>query len=298
MIPQNPGLIPSPYDKRDILTAEIVPEIKRFPKECPAPFDLDILDQNGYPACVGFAAAGMKQYLEARERIWKVFDGLWLYQECKKIDGIPDFPGTYLRAVLKVLQKKGAKPIGEPELEAEKYRIGGYAQVSPLTFEELKKMIFLYGVVLVGFTGSNEGWQTALIRPPKEGEKTWGHAIFLRSYLEFIDFQNSWKEIWGDKGIGHFDQNYLPFEAWVPLVDFPTNAQLLEIASGYVAKEFLKPEEYYPGQIAQVNTFWGLKLRTEPQGAKLKTLPDKTKVMVLEDKNLEVGGYHWVKVKI
>jgi len=290
------GLIASPYDKRDILTAEIIPEIKRIPKECPCPFDLSILNQNGFPHCVGYSGAGIKQYLEAKEKIWKIYDGSWLYRECKKIDGMPDLDGTYFRILLKVLQKIGAKPLNELESEAGKYKIGAYAQVLPLTFDELKKMIFLYGVVLLGFYGDDIGWQNDYIKPPQTTK--WGHAVFGISYDEsYIYFQNSWGENWGIKGIGHFDKNYLPFEAWIPLIDFPTKYQGIDlIADGYVAKEYLKAIKYYPGQEVKVNTIWGLRLRREPMGTILEILPNGKEIMILEDEDLENGGYKWVKI--
>ena len=42
----NPGLIPSPIDTRDLLSSQFIPEIKRYPREYPEPFDLPILDQD------------------------------------------------------------------------------------------------------------------------------------------------------------------------------------------------------------------------------------------------------------
>jgi len=294
---QFPGAcFPSPIDKRDVLSSEIIPEIKRIPEEVPCAFDLEVLNQNGYPACVGFAGAGMKQYLEAKERINKIFDGLWLYQECKKIDGIPDQPGTFLRAVLKILQTKGAKPVGEPESEAEKYKIGGYAKVDPLTFEEIRKVIAVYNVCLMGFTGSNQGWQTAYVRPPRTGERTWGHAIFSESYIkDFNKFQNSWSEGWGDKGKGYYDKNYLPFEAWIVLIDYPTDLLSVPPLEGWVALPFLKPSIIIGNQV-YLST--ALNLRDAPLGKTLATLPKGQKCVIISEEVIMAGGYSRVKVRV
>ena len=291
--------IPSLLDKRDVLSSEIVPEIKRKPIENPCAFDLEVLYQNGDPACVGFAGAGMEQYITARKRIDKVFDGLWLYNECKKIDGL-DGPGTYLRTMLSVLKNIGAKPIGEPESEAWKYRIGGYARVDPLTFDELQKMIAVYGVALMGFTGSNPGWQTANVRPPMAGEKTWGHAVFEKAYKEIkTDFQNSWKDTWGDNGIGHYDKNYLPFEAWIILNDRPNDLLPNTIMrSGWVADQYVQVNGYMVGQPirSMVNR---LRLRKDPSlsGQILSSISKGQQLIVTGD-GFKGPNYNWVPVKI
>jgi len=287
--------IPSPLDKRDVLSSEIIPEIKRIPTAIPGAFDLEVLFQDGDPACVGFAGAGMKQYLEAKERINKIFDGLWIYDECKKIDNF-DGPGTYLRIMLKVLKNIGAKPIGEPASEAWKYRIGGYARVDPLTFDEIRKATAVYGVVLLGFTGSNPGWQMANVRPPMAGEKTWGHGVFSDSYSQDLnDFQNSWKDAWGDKGIGHYNKNYLPFEAWIILNDRPNDLLPPVQGRGWVADEYLRASGHIIGQ--PVVTTARLNLRNSPSlsGQILSVLPNKQKLTIASEP-VAKDGYNWVQV--
>ncbi len=167
------GCIPSPISDKDKLLSNYIPAIKRYPEVCLPPFDLDVLNQGFEPSCVGFSCSAMKQYMELRERNYKVFDGSWIYNECKKIDGMPTFPGTYLRSGLTILKTIGAKTGNE---NPAKYKIKMFAKVDDLSFEGIKKAIFLYGVVLAGFTGSNEGWKGEVVRPPKAGESTWGHA--------------------------------------------------------------------------------------------------------------------------
>jgi len=238
----------------------------------------------------------MKQYLEARERINKIFDGLWLYRECKKIDGIPNIPGTYFRIVLKVLQKTGAKPTDGLETDASQYKIGGYAQVNPLTFDELKKMIAVYGVVLAGFRGSNAGWQSAYIRPPRAGEATWGHAVFLIGYNEnYLIGENSWGENWGDKGKFYISKDYLPFEAWVILNDLPTEFLNQNAQTGWVAKEYINnPIE--TNDIIETAT--RLKIRETPNGKLINVLAKGQKLVILNEEIKKVGGYNWINVKI
>ena len=291
----NTGLIPSKLDKRDVLTSEIFPEIKRISESCPSPFDLTILNQGNYPHCVGYSAAALKQDKELRERIFKVFDGSWIYLKCKEIDGLPNMAGTFFRAGLKVLQKQGAKPINEPEEEAIKYKIGGYALVDDNSFEGLKKAIFVNGSLLAGFRGTNAGWQTAYVKPPKTGEQTWGHAILLVGYnKDYIVFQNSWGN-WGDNGFGYISKEYMPYliEAWAVLTDYPTEALEFKEARGWTALEFLKPAEYKVGDVV-VPTVSNLRLRFSPMGIIIGYVPQK------ECQILEIGpkksNYQWVRI--
>ncbi len=289
------GLVPSPIDKCDILSSEITPTIKRIPTEFPPPFDLEVLDQNHYPACVGFSCAALKQEKEMRERVVKTFDGKWIYDEAKKIDGIPNFQGTYLRAGMKILLNKGAKPIEQPATEAPKYRIGGYARVDDLSFEGLKKAIAVHGALIVGMRGTNAGWQNAHIRPPKTGEKLWGHAIALIAYTkDYLIFQNSWGN-WGENGLGYIPANYLPFEAWVSLVDRPdTISKIPEIGlTGWIAQKYVRPilckgNKIYP--------YVRLNIREEPFGKKIATL-NRGDVLTIISDEIKINKYKWIKVQ-
>jgi len=132
------GLLPSPIDRRDVVLSSVMPSVVRIPEECPPPFDLDVLDQNGYPHCVGFSCATIKQEKELREKVYEVFDGSWVYKKCKEIDDIPEYQGTYLRAGMKVLQKQGCKPLNGLEESASRFKIGGYAIIDDKTLQGLK----------------------------------------------------------------------------------------------------------------------------------------------------------------
>jgi len=216
------GCIKSKIDTRDVLLSQVQAPIplRELPDNYIIPYQLTILNQNNYPACVGFSSASLKAEKERREQNLIDFDGLWLYQECKKIDGAPDQDGTNLRAAMKVLKNLGAKPLDQSETRASKYKIGGYAQVDDISFKGLKSAIYQNGVILAGFSGDNAGWQTARLKPPVKAQ--WGHAIALIGFnKDYIIFQNSWSEIWGEKGIGYIPKNYLPFESWGILVDLP-----------------------------------------------------------------------------
>lgn len=216
----NKGLIDDPTDFRDFLLEAISKDHIDLPENYEIPYILTKKNQYRKPECVGFSCSLIKDEKERREQNYIDFDGSWIYKRAKEIDNYNGY-GTYFRAGLKVLKNTGAMPLkgGDPSI----FRIGGYARIKP-KFETLKEAIYRYGVVLVGFTMSNEGWKIANVRKPHKGEKTFGHAIACVGFdKDRIKFQNSWGKRWGDKGYGYFTKDYLPMSGWVVLVDLPND---------------------------------------------------------------------------
>ncbi len=280
------GLIESPRDDRDLLSSQIIPDIQRYPEEMPCPFDLSISHQKQEPSCVGHSLATIKQYNELKEKAFKVFDGDWIYKEAKKIDGMPNFQGTYLRSGLSILKNVGAKTgIESPET----YKIIKYAKIDNITPENLKKHLFVYGTILAGFTGSNEGWQNETVRAPKQGENTWGHAVALTHYEKnYIIGQNSWGELAHKKGLFKVPLDYMPFEAWVIVLD-DENIEREPTKTGWVARNFL---DVYNRTTANLNVRDGAGTNYKI----IKTLPKGTKVELVGNANAYNGGYWWSEI--
>jgi len=110
------------------------------------------------------------------------------------------------------------------EKNPSQFKIGSYIAITPITIENLKRAVFEYGAILVGFIGSNEGWRNKFIRPPQQNENQWGHACIAVGWTkEYIIAQNSWGSDWADNGLFYFNENYLPFSAWAVLIDLPNN---------------------------------------------------------------------------
>jgi len=220
-----PGLAKEPVDYRD-LTLGTVQKFTEMPEEYMIPYQLPITYQGKNPHCVGHAGATIKGERERREQNFLNFDPVWLFNECKKIDNLPNARGTSFGACFKTLLKKGMKRL-DGKGDISDYRIGGYAKVQPLTYENIKHAIYQNGAVFAGFTGSNEGWTRSLkgyIRKPIKGEKKWGHAVSLIGYnKDYIIGQNSWGNAWGDKGWFYFNEKYMPFAVWAILIDLPNN---------------------------------------------------------------------------
>ena len=219
------GFITSPKDYRDIPLSAISASENPTPPLYRIPFKLPVKNQGSDPSCVGFAGSYIKEYLEWKETgSYVEFDGLWLYKECKKIDNMPLFKGTFFRSVLKVLYNKGAMPVGGNEEDVEKYRIGGYAKIEDTSPESIKRAIYIYGAILLGFRGSNGGWRSIIIRKPEITEEQWGHAIAGEGFeVDYIDGLNQWGEKYHDKGRLKIPSDYEPVEAWAVLTDLPNN---------------------------------------------------------------------------
>jgi len=280
------GLVPSPPDERDIALSSITPEIQRYPEEFPPIFDLTISNQGSVPSCVGHACATIKQAQEFRERENVFFNGDEIYRECKKIDGIPNVNGTYLRTGMKVLQKIGAKANGNA------YRIARYARVDDISFEGLKKAKTMHGELLAGFYGSNEGWRGEVVRPHRSGENQWAHAIAITGYEKnYLIGHNSWGEKAHNKGLFKIPADYLPFEAWISLDEANTLGE--PIKTGWVASEFLSITG------GSIKTTVNLNIRTSPeikQGNIIMTLPRERAVQFTNREPVKDIKYNWVEV--
>ena len=224
-IPKDPGAILSPTDNRDIAISAVQPviDLRTLPEEYVIPYRLRISYQGIKPHCVGYATATMKEEKERREQIPMDFDGDWIYSECKKIDNYAG-QGTFLRVAMKILKEKGAKPLNGSEVDAAKYKIGAYARVDDLSFAGLKSAIYQNGVIISLYRGSNQNWKSAYV---KRGKEDWGHAVSMIGWKkDYLIFQNSWGEGWGDKGLGYVPIDYQCLEAWAILCDLPTDFEL------------------------------------------------------------------------
>lgn len=248
---KNLVLEPSPVDFRDKPAEAVVSQILG---ETPIPSEFELAplkqkDQGQFPRCVGYSDSTVKENKERESGNNIEIDPIWLYDECKKIDGMPDFPGTFLRTAMLVLKNVGALPVGGDPNDAKliaSNRIAGFVRVET-TPDAIKRAIYTLGAVLMGFRGSNGGWATAMIRPPIAGEEQWGHAVAGIGYRVDIlaKGQNSWGEDWGDNGKFYVPLNYQPFEAWAIVKELPNNWQdinpLPENKPGYQFNNDLGP---------------------------------------------------------
>jgi hypothetical protein len=196
-----------PNTKDLMMASYIIP--KKLPKSINW-FDqaIPVLNQGNEPACVGYSSVGLKKEQEKIETTKVLnFSGQDLYDRCKKIDGIPNEKGTYIRVAMKLMQNEGVK-----DSEGNIYKIGAYTKVNNI--EELKYAIVANGFAVIGveifenFFNPENG-----VIDYKEGlESNGGHGILVGAYddvVEKVVFKNSWGPEWGLGGFAYLSYKYL-----------------------------------------------------------------------------------------
>ena len=202
------GCVKDIVDTNDLMMASyIIP--KKLPKAINW-FDttIPVLNQGQEPSCVGYSSVGLKREQEKIE-VNKVinFSGQDLYEECKKIDGIPDKQGTYIRIAMKILQNTGVKDVA-----GNTYKIGAYTKVNNL--EELKYAIVANGFAVIGVEVFDNFYK------PKDGlidfetglKPKGGHAILVGAFdddNERVAFKNEWGPEWGLGGFAYLSYKYI-----------------------------------------------------------------------------------------
>lgn len=227
------GELPSPPDERDypidlILAAgpvTIPPRYRAWGRTGPVP---PVLNQGNTPMCVAYASAGMKLWQERRDegRIFD-FDEPWLYGECKKIDGIPNVDGTYLRVAMKILKNQGIPSDFFPN-NPERHRIAAYYSV-PRNPDTVKQAIYEYGPVLMGTTWFKSWFKLDPDgRVPLPDEEFGGHAVEIWGWddrREIFYVRNSWGSEWGLCGNYLMPYSYLEYahDLWKSLDEINSN---------------------------------------------------------------------------
>lgn len=251
------GAYPDPADPRDYKAEEImgVAKYPTFEQGYSVENEigkLKIEDQGQSGSCVSQAFSKYAEVLNLFET--KKFTDLSARDIYSRIY-LPQ-GGAYLRAGAKTLVKHGdaeerlvpSYMNGNPPTEdfmrqkvdtpivldnAAIYRAKAYARIYTHDINTVAQAIYLNHGVATGATGSNQGWATGNVRPPKAGEDTWGHAIYCAGYGidglgKYIEFINSWSVTWGFAGRGRIHEDYFAsgkiFSLWT-LVDLPNTMQ-------------------------------------------------------------------------
>ncbi|NQT22706.1 MAG: C1 family peptidase [Candidatus Omnitrophica bacterium] len=231
------GCIRDLFDDRDYLMRAYLPLVRLTKKVDYAPRLSPVRDQGTEGTCVGFATAtGMKEYQEITD--YKKLIRLsprFIYNECKKIDGMPEVEGTTIRIAMKALKTKGVcqekfwpyRPRQTDKAKrgaltnAKKFRVVSYARI--LNLNELRLSLYSKGPCVIGvevFEGFMKTETGVVPLPRKSEEALGGHAICAVGYddqKKLIKFKNSWSIKWGRKGYGYLPYAYIEqyiIDAW------------------------------------------------------------------------------------
>jgi hypothetical protein len=231
------GCIKDPFDERDYLMRAYLP-LARLPLKIDWSKKMSaVRDQGNEGTCVGFAAAsGMKEYQEFVDYgKFTMLSPRFVYNEAKKIDGMPDEEGTTIRSAMQALEVKGIcretfwpyhphqkdKAKKGAARDAKRFRIITYARI--LNLDELRLSLATKGPCVIGievFKGMMQT-ETGLVPLPGRREPSLGgHAICPVGYDDknrLIKFKNSWSEKWGCKGYGFLPYVYIQrymMDAW------------------------------------------------------------------------------------
>src|SRR4030042_5460809 len=155
------GWIKDPLDIRDFSAGRLIFAEVPVPSNYFVHPDTPVYNQGMQPACVGYACAGVKsdeEWLQSRGNY--LFDGLWLYRECKKIDGITEIEGTYLRVALRVLQQCGMRQVSLPckkKRPDSDWQLGAYYRLENPSDGFIKQVIFQHVSIAIGSRGGESG---------------------------------------------------------------------------------------------------------------------------------------------
>ena len=231
------GCIRDKFDERDYLMRAYLPLVKLPGKVNYTAKLSPVRDQGNEGTCVGFATAvGMKEYQEKLDYEKLVtLSPRFVYNECKKIDDMPDMEGTTIRTAMKVLADRGVcqekfwpysphqenKPRKGAVTNARRFRVKSYARI--LDLDELRLSLFTKGPCVIGvrvFSGFSTPREGIVPMPTKAERSRGGHAICPVGYddrEELIKFKNSWSESWGNEGYGFLHYRYVTrylIDAW------------------------------------------------------------------------------------
>ena len=214
------GLIPSPKDDRDYKysTVKAISSRESLPKRY-ATVCTPVRDQGSSGTCVGMSTSACQEADEMLNGMKEQLSPLFLYRECKKIDGVKQ-EGTYIRTAMKVLQEKGicleslypyidnedTKNLKFPNVSTQAYndaktrKIKNYASLQ--TLQDVKLAIYNENAVVLGVyvTDSFMNSENGCVGKPM-GRMYGGHAITAIGWDDDIELVFVPKDIYGNDNV-------------------------------------------------------------------------------------------------
>lgn len=313
---------PDPWDGRDFLLSTIQPEIVALPDVFELIGRMTSVQKQYYGSCTSHMADGLKEFLDSREYHKKIkLSQRFIYHNTKKISGLWNIQGDYLRNALLSVCKYGA-PLEQTYPDIPKNNWEEYVKEEPSleAYEEAKKYIgdtcWSVGKTLENFrqaifqqkapVGFGMMWYESYRKitsdgklPLPGGKELGGHAIDAVDWInEKLRIRNSWGSNWGNNGYFYIPFNefskHTIWDAWVL-----TDIKKPEEITGWCAERYLKELSlrFHRGDI--ITPICNLNLREKPTTSSRKIIllkPDQ-ELEVIEG-NVQGGNYKWWKVRI
>ena len=318
------GVIAPDYkDVRDYQLAEIQPEAVELPEEFLLRDKMTSVQKQNYGTCTSHMADGIAEFWNSQEYHKEIkLSQKFIYHNTKKISGLWDTEGDYVRHALKAVCDYGApleasfpdikgtswkkyvreEPSAEIYEEAKKYRGKTYWRVGR-TLNDFRQATY-QNKCPVGF---GMMWHKGYNRPAEDGRlslpgiEVGGHAIDYVGWTIGKDwFRNSWGKDWGLNGCFYipsdeFDRHTI-WDCWVMLDRTEPPAQKFE---GYCAIKYLRNSEGYKKGM-KVKTIYRLKLRSKPslKSTQLVVMDRNQEGEIMSDEVINADGYKWQKIGI
>ena len=193
-----------------------------------------VVNQDGEPSCVAYSGDSISQHLnienpDLARSLALGIDASEMYAECKKRDGIPNIPGTYIRVCASIAVERGflVRPI--PATRTLPAYPGGYVKFGSYTrirsIQDMKDAIFTNGPVWFGMAVDDGIYDATYDRPrlpEPTGNVIGGHAMVAVGYSDTAGgfwVKNSWGNHYGRLGYCRIPYSwfemYSDFDAWI-----------------------------------------------------------------------------------
>lgn len=202
-----------------------------LPETFSTPYKGIIYHQHKTPSCGAHAGVYVKNIQEARDH-----SPAYLWKRIKQIDGFAPEDGTTMECIFRALKQFGVCSIDllanntkdslevytdpsvitkEMDDDAAKSKIGVYAYTWNPTFEQIKRAIFDYKVIIMRIEISADWWTPSwkgkdILPLKKNFPGQGGHFVVATGYTkDTIEGLNEWGITWGNDGRFYFKEDYI-----------------------------------------------------------------------------------------
>lgn len=318
-----PGVIgKDPYDQKDYQLISIQPKLVSLPDGFNLINKMTSVQKQNYGSCTAHMADGLKEFFDSQEYHKEIkLSQRFIYHNTKKISGLWNIEGDYLRNALLSVCRYGApleevypddpknnweeyvkeEPSAEIYKEAEKYKGDTFWSVGK-TLDNFRQAIFQQKAPI----GFGMMWYESYrnigkdgILPLASGKELGGHAIDVVDWInDKLRCRNSWGINWGENG--YF---YIPFsefakhdiwDAWI-LTDIVKQEEI----TGWAAENYLTEisPRFHIGDIITPTHKLNLREKPTTNSAKITLLGPGQQLEVLEG-GIEANGYKWWNIKV